>query len=51
MRTVDWNEVAKIIEKCVEGSGHVLSKKEDMLLRKAVRSDPDRYRKLHKEIK
>lgn len=50
-RRVDWEAVRRIMGKCVRGAGYMLSRDESRLLDDARKSDVDRYRRLHAEVK
>jgi hypothetical protein len=48
---VDWKGVRRIMSKCVRGSGYVMGREESRMIEAALKSDPDRYRKIHAEVK
>lgn len=50
-RHVDWEAIRRIMGRCVRGAGHVMSRDESRMIEAALRSDPDRYRRLHAEVK
>jgi len=48
---VDWDGVRLIMSKCVRGSGYAMSRDESRMLDNARKSDVERYRRLHAEVK
>ena len=47
----DWHEAARVMARCVRGSGYIPERHEQKLLNRARRADPERYRELHASIK
>jgi hypothetical protein len=47
----DWAEIRRLMEKCVRGSGYAPSERENAMIDRARREDPERYRELHASVK